>query len=248
MTQVELEVASQDLAGRPTEEVVAWALGEFGERIALASSFGAEDVVIIDILSHMISSPRVFAIDTGRLHEATYEVMERVRERYHVTIEVFFPRGEAVEQLEREEGFYSFRSSLEARHACCAIRKVEPLRRALSGLEAWITGLRREQNVTRAELPLLAWDAANGLVKVNPLADWTWEEVWNYIRRHKVPYNRLHDEGFPSIGCAPCTRAVKIGEHPRAGRWWWESPEHKECGLHLPAGVGAPVAGGEGNG
>lgn len=249
MAQSTLDVVSRQLAGRPAEEVLEWALGEYGDRIALASSFGAEDVVLIDMLARLGSSPRVFAIDTGRLHEATYEVMERIRERYGLAIEVYFPRGEAVERLEREEGFYSFRGSLEARHACCAIRKVEPLKRALSSLDAWITGLRREQNVTRSELLVVARDESNGgLVKVNPLSDWTWDDVWGHIRRHKVPYNHLHDDGFPSIGCAPCTRAVKFGEHPRAGRWWWESPEHKECGLHLPAGVGAPSEGVGGNG
>lgn len=234
MPQLDLDTVNGQLAGRPTEEMLGWALDTFGDRVALASSFGAEDVVLIDMLAQLNPPPPVFAIDTGRLHEATYEVMDRVRERYGLAIEVYFPRGEAVECLEREEGFYSFRRSLEARHACCAIRKVEPLKRALSGLDAWITGLRREQNITRAELGLVEEDRAHGgIVKINPLVNWTNDQVWDYIRRHEVPYNRLHDEGYPSIGCEPCTRAVKPGEHPRAGRWWWESPENKECGLHV---------------
>jgi len=233
MPPLNLDTANQQLAGRPADEIVGWGLGTFGDRVALASSFGAEDVVLVDMLVRLGSRPRVFAIDTGRLHEATYEVMDRIRERYNLAIEVYFPRSEAVERLEREKGLYSFRRSLEARHVCCAIRKVEPLKRALSELDAWITGLRREQSVTRTEVRIVDRDEAHGgIVKINPLAEWTEQQVWHYIRQHDVPYNRLHDEGFPSIGCEPCTRAVKPGEHPRAGRWWWESPEHKECGLH----------------
>ena len=236
MTLVSLEVASRELAGRSPEEALRWASDTFGDRVALASSFGAEDVVLVDMLARVSPRPRVFAIDTGRLHEATYEVMERVRERYGLSIEVYYPQREAVERLEREAGFYSFRNTLEARHACCEIRKVEPLRRALGGLDAWITGLRREQSVTRTETAVVERDDAHGgIIKLNPLDEWSNDEVWDYIRRHEVPYNRLHDEGFPSIGCEPCTRAVAPGEHPRAGRWWWERAEDKECGLHVKA-------------
>jgi len=237
MTQLGPEVLSQELEGCTAEEIVRRAVAIFGDRVALASSFGAEDVVLVDMLARATATPRVFAIDTGRLPEATYEVMERVRERYGVSIEVYSPRREAVEALERKAGFYSFRASLEARHACCEIRKVEPLRQALAGLDAWITGLRREQSVTRTDIAVLERDHAHGgVIKVNPLADWTAEQVWDHIRQHNVPYNRLHDEGYPSIGCAPCTRAVAPSEHPRAGRWWWEAPEHKECGLHVADG------------
>jgi len=233
MTAVDLEGVNQQLAGRPAEQVLEWAVSRFGDRVALACSFGAEDVVLADMLARAGLRARVFAIDTGRLHEATYEVMDRIRERYELALEVYFPQREAVERLEQEEGFHSFRRSLEARHACCAVRKVEPLSRALSGLDAWITGLRREQNVTRAEIRLAEEDRGHGgMVKVSPLAEWTDQQVWDYIRQHDVPYNLLHDRGFPSIGCEPCTRAVRPGEHPRAGRWWWESPEQKECGLH----------------
>lgn len=233
MTQVSPEVANEKLVGRPPEEVLRWAIETFGSRAALASSFGAEDVVLVDMLARITNSPRVFAIDTGRLPEETYDVMERVRKRYGIGIEVYYPQREAVETLGREAGFYSFRQSLEARHACCGIRKVEPLQRALSGLDAWITGLRQEQSVTRTEIAVVEQDDTNGgIIKVNPLIEWTNEQVWEYIRAHDVPYNRLHDQNFPSIGCEPCTRAVAPGEHPRAGRWWWESPEDKECGLH----------------
>jgi phosphoadenosine phosphosulfate reductase len=234
MSSVNLEQVREKLLGSSPEEVLKWVLGAFGERVALASSFGAEDVVLIDMLAQITPEPRIFALDTGRLHEATYEVMERVRERYGISIEVYYPQREAVEELERQQGFYSFRKSLDARHFCCKIRKVEPLNRALGGLNAWITGLRREQSVTRTEVGVIESDESRGgLLKFNPLAGWTQEQVWDYIRKHDVPYNRLHDEGFPSIGCEPCTRAVAPGEHPRAGRWWWETPEQKECGLHV---------------
>lgn len=234
MNHTSLSTAAEHLEGQGAEELVKWAVGEFGRRVVLASSFGAEDVVLVDILARVAEVPRVFALDTGRLHEATYECMERVRERYGVTVEVYYPEREAVEELERERGFYSFRTSLEARHECCGIRKVEPLGRALANRDAWITGLRREQAVTRTGVSGVESDEAHGgILKLNPLVDWTDSDVWDYIREHNVPYNRLHDEGFPSIGCEPCTRAVKPGEHPRAGRWWWESPEQKECGLHV---------------
>jgi phosphoadenosine phosphosulfate reductase len=226
-----------DVHERPTGDsplgILTWALRAFGDGVALASSFGAEDVVLIDMLAELTPAPRVFAIDTGRLPEATYEVMDRVRERYGLVIDSYFPEAAAVERLETESGFYSFRKSLDARHACCQVRKVEPLQRALSGLDAWITGLRREQSVTRMEIAAVEEDQANGgIAKINPLVEWSTEQVWDYIRQHDVPYNRLHDEGYPSIGCNPCTRAIAPGEHPRAGRWWWESPEQKECGLH----------------
>lgn len=241
MTDVTLDRVQADVVGRSPEQVLGWACDTFGDRIALASSFGAEDVVLVDMLARVAPGARIFAIDTGRLPEATYEVMERVRERYGAAVEVYYPQRELVEHLEREAGFYSFRQSLEARHECCNIRKVEPLGRALAELDAWITGLRREQSVTRHEVGVVERDGGHGgIVKLNPLADWSDAQVWDYIRRHDVPYNRLHDEGYPSIGCAPCTRAVAPGEHPRAGRWWWEQPAQKECGLHVS--TGAPVA------
>ena len=240
MTEASATAVIPKLEELTTEEVLAWAVQTFGEGVALASSFGAEDVVLIDLLARVTPRPRVFAIDTGRLHGATYEVMEAVRARYGIEIESYFPDRTAVEELERAEGFFSFRQSLAARHACCRVRKVEPLNRALSGLEAWVTGLRREQSVTRTEVRVLERDEAHGgIAKLNPLVNWTGEQVWGHIRKYGVPYNRLHEEGYPSIGCEPCTRAVAPGEHARAGRWWWEAPEQKECGLHV---------GGDGNG
>ena len=217
------------------EQLLTWALEKFAPKIALASSFGAEDVVLIDLLSKTGPSTPVFTLDTGRLNEETYEVMDRIRKKYGISIESYFPDAIKVEALERQKGFYSFRESVENRKECCGIRKVEPLKRALKGLDAWITGLRREQSVTRTAVDKIEANAAHdGMLKINPLADWTQGDVWDYIRKNAVPYNKLHDLGYPSIGCAPCTRAVKAGEDIRAGRWWWENPEHKECGLHPP--------------
>jgi phosphoadenosine phosphosulfate reductase len=224
-------------------DVLHWALQRFHPRLAFASSFGAEDVVVIDLLARQRPDARIVTLDTGRLHEETYDVMERVRRRYGVTIEVVFPERDAVERLERARGLYSFRDSIEARKECCRIRKVEPLRRALHGLEAWISGLRRTQGVTRGGVPKIEHDTTFDLIKINPIADWSDDDVWNYIRAHDVPYNALHDRSFPSIGCAPCTRAVQPGEDLRAGRWWWERPEQKECGLHAsPQDAGSQPA------
>lgn len=215
------------------QEVLKWAVDEFSPELALASSFGAEDVVLIDMLVKIAPTTRIFTLDTGRLNEETYDVMERIRQKYKISIESYFPDFKKVEALERQKGFYSFRESIENRKECCRIRKVEPLGRALQGLKAWITGVRREQSVTRSGVEQVEKDAAHGgIFKINPLADWTEDQVRDYIRKHDVPANKLHELGYPSIGCAPCTRAVKPGEDFRSGRWWWESPEHKECGLH----------------
>ena len=223
---------NEQLRGKSAEEIVRWAAETFGSEIAFANSFGAEDVALTDVIAKAAPSIRVFTLDTGRLHDETYEVMERVRVRYQMPIVSYFPDREAVEKLEREKGYYSFRESVENRKECCGIRKVVPLKRALSGLSAWMTGLRREQSVTRTEMQALEWDEGNGIAKVNPLIDWSEQDVWDYIKANDIPYNLLHDRGFPSIGCAPCTRAIKPGEDVRAGRWWWENPENKECGLH----------------
>ena len=224
-----------EIEGKAPLELLRWALDRFHPRIAFASSFGAEDVVVIDLLVGARPDARIFTLDTGRLHEETYAVADQIRRRYGITIENYFPEREAVERLERAKGLYSFRESIDNRKECCGIRKVEPLKRALSELDAWITGLRRGQGVTRAAVPALEWDAAFGLYKLNPIAAWTEAQVWEYIRERELPYNALHDRGFPSIGCAPCTRPIAPGEDLRAGRWWWEHPEQKECGLHAAA-------------
>ncbi len=235
LSENQIQEAAQRFDSSDAETLLRWGIETF-PRMAFASSFGAEDVAVIDLLSRVDPEHRVtiFTLDTGRLHEETYEVMDRIREKYGVRIISYFPARESVEKLEREKGFYSFRQSVENRKECCGIRKVQPLNRALAGQDAWITGLRREQAVTRTVLPKVEPDAAHGgMAKLNPIADWTTQRVWDTIREHQVPYNRLHDLNFPSIGCSPCTRAIRPGEDIRAGRWWWEMPEHKECGLHI---------------
>ncbi len=230
----DLQKVNTDFEKSSAVALLQWALKQFPSKMAVASSFGAEDVVLIDIMVKLDPAIKIFTLDTGRLNEETYEVMDKVRRKYGISIESYFPQAQAVEKLEREKGFYSFRESIENRKECCAIRKVEPLNRALRGLDAWVTGLRRAQAVTRTTLQKVELDEAhNGIYKINPLADWSQEDIQNYIKKNAVPYNRLHDEGYPSIGCAPCTRAIKEEEDIRAGRWWWENLEHKECGLHI---------------
>ncbi len=216
------------------EALLRWAIDTFSPRLALASSFGAEDVVLIDMLSRLEPPTRIFTLDTGRLPAETYTLIDAIRDRYGLAIEVYFPQAEAVEAMVRERGVNLFYKSVENRKLCCGVRKVEPLGRALQGLDAWITGLRRDQAVTRTAVGKVEVDTEHGgIVKINPIADWTWDQVWAYIRAQSLPYNALHDRGYPSIGCAPCTRAVQPGEDLRAGRWWWEQdPAAKECGLH----------------
>ncbi len=201
--------------------------------VSLACSFSMEDVAIIDIAHQAGLKIGVFAIDTGRLHEETYEVAEALVERYRQKIDWYFPRHGDVEQLESSAGLFSFRESLENRLSCCQIRKVEPLSRALQGLSGWITGMRREQSVTRSELSALERDDVNGgILKINPLLEWSEEQLAAYTEEQRLPKNRLYSQGYRSVGCAPCTRAVRPDEDTRAGRWWWENPENKECGLH----------------
>jgi phosphoadenosine phosphosulfate reductase len=219
----------------PAEELLRFALAQFGSRVALASSFGAEDQVITDMLCRLAPAPRIFTLDTGRLPQETYEAIQATRQKYGISIRILFPDQAQVESMVAQHGPNLFYDNIQNRKKCCEVRKVIPLRRELATLDAWVTGLRREQAETRTQVERIAWDAGFGLIKLNPLADWTTDQVWNYIRRHDVPYNALHDKGYPSIGCGPCTRAVKPGESLRAGRWWWELPEHKECGLHVAA-------------
>jgi phosphoadenosine phosphosulfate reductase len=218
--------------GKSAFEILMISLESFKGRIALASSLGAEDQVLTHMIVQADPSVRIFTLDTGRMFPETYELLERTNRHYNINIEVFFPDYRQVEQMVNEKGINLFYESVENRKLCCGIRKIEPLKRAFGGLEAWICGLRREQSVTRLDVGAAEWDEANGLVKINPLVDWTHEELWNYIRSNEIPYHTLHDRGFPSIGCQPCTRAIKKGEDVRAGRWWWEEPEKKECGLH----------------
>jgi phosphoadenosine phosphosulfate reductase len=229
----EIADAASRLSGRTPQEILAWALSRFGARLAVASSFSIEDCVVIDMVMQIDPRTRIFALDTGRLPEETYQTADRVREKYGVTIEWLFPARERVEALERGKGLFSFMVSLDNRHECCGIRKVEPLGRMLSDLDAWVTGLRRDQSITRTATPEIELDAGHGgIAKVNPIVGWGDAELRAYAGERYVPVHPLHGQGYPSIGCAPCTRAVASGEHPRAGRWWWENPENKECGLH----------------
>jgi phosphoadenosine phosphosulfate reductase len=216
------------------QQVLKWAYATFQDRVALACSFGAEDVVLVHMTQQVAPGFRVFSLDTGRLNTETYETMDRLRSRYDLDIQVMFPRADGVQTMVRQHGINLFYDSIERRKECCSVRKLEPLKRILGSLDAWATGLRRGQNVTRADIAKVEWDQGNSMVKLNPLADWSDEDVWKYIDEHNVPFNPLHKRGYPSIGCAPCTRSVQPDEDPRAGRWWWENPETKECGLHLP--------------
>ena len=201
--------------------------------ITFANSFGAEDMVLTDVIVREQLPIEIFSLDTGRLPVETYTLMAETENKYGIKLKVYFPKHEAVEEYVQTKGINAFYESIELRKACCYMRKVEPLGRALKGKQAWITGMRAEQAVTRANLPIQEYDAGNKLEKFNPLSDWTEQEIWAYIRMNDVPYNKLHDAFYPSIGCAPCTRAVAMGEDVRAGRWWWENPENKECGLHV---------------
>jgi phosphoadenosine phosphosulfate reductase len=226
------EVAGS-LAGGSAADILTWALDTLSPAVAFGTGLGAEGMVVLDQLARLDRMPRVFMLDTGRLPQETYELLDRVRERYSVTIEVYTPDPAELEPVVRRHGVNLFYRSPDLRQLCCRVRKVLPLRRALAGLDGWITGLRREQGPTRAATAVVELDTENGgLLKINPLARWTWSEVWEYLRRHGVPYNALHDRGYPSIGCAPCTRAVAAGEDVRAGRWWWERSEDRECGIH----------------
>jgi phosphoadenosine phosphosulfate reductase len=175
---------------------------------------------------------KIFTLDTGRLPYETYSVMDNTNLKYGIKVDVYFPEAKEVEELYKTQGINGFYESIENRKRCCFVRKIQPLQRALKGLEVWITGLRASQSVTREQMQLVEYDEANGVIKLNPLLAWSEQNVWDFIKENKVPYNKLHDQGYPSIGCAPCTRAVKEGEDIRSGRWWWENPEHKECGLH----------------
>lgn len=220
--------------GAPALDVLRAAYAEFGREITLASSFGPEDTALIDLACQATDRPRVFFLDTGRLHEETYEILNSVRDRYGLNIELFFPESSAVESLVRKKGPFSFYESIENRRECCGIRKVEPLGRALAGARAWITGLRREQSVTRTDVELVEVDEThNHILKLNPLVDWTYEDVVSYHEERRIPMHSLVGKGYPSIGCAPCTRAIQPGEDQRAGRWWWEADDSKECGLHV---------------
>jgi phosphoadenosine phosphosulfate reductase len=218
------------------EEALKRAREVFGGKLAFASSFGLEDQVITDMISRKNLDIPIFTLDTGRLFNETYELIEKTEKHYGIKISMYHPESGDLESMLNNSGVNLFYESIEKRRLCCQVRKLKPLKRALFGLSAWICGLRREQSVTREKLETIEWDELNGLIKINPLTDWSYKDLEKYIIENEVPYNPLHDRGFVSIGCACCTRAIKPGEDPRAGRWWWEEPEHKECGLHLANG------------
>jgi len=227
-----IELWNTQFQTQTPQQVLQFAVDTFGKSLTLASSLGVEDQVLSDMLLKIDPEARIFVLDTGRLHQETYDTMALTMARYSMKYEVYFPQPQAVEAMVTEHGPNLFYNSVDLRKHCCFVRKVEPLKRALAGVEAWITGQRKEQAITRKELPVIEWDDAHQCVKLNPLANWTTEQVWQYAEQNEVPTNYLHKQGFPSIGCAPCTRAIKPGEDLRAGRWWWENPEGKECGLH----------------
>lgn len=214
------------------QEILEYFLNEYKGKIALSSSFGAEDQVLTHMILNIDKTATIFTLDTGRLPYETYSVMDNTNLKYGVKVDVYFPNAQDVEELYKNQGINGFYESIENRKACCFVRKIRPLQRALKGLEVWITGLRASQSVTREQMQLVEYDEANKVIKLNPLLAWSEQDVWDFIKENKVPYNKLHDQGYPSIGCAPCTRAVKEGDDIRSGRWWWENPEHKECGLH----------------
>ncbi|MFZ6801543.1 phosphoadenylyl-sulfate reductase [Undibacterium sp. Di24W] len=201
-----------------------------------ASSLAAEDMVLTDLILRHKLNIGIFSLETGRLHKETLSMLDRIKETYAYEVKLYKPEAEAVNSYVQQHGLNAFYDSVEMRKECCRIRKVEPLNRALFGNKAWITGQRRAQSTTRAELALQEDDVAHAMQKINPLTDWSEDDVWHYIRSNNVPYNALHDKGYPSIGCEPCTRAIQAGEDVRAGRWWWENPESKECGLHVVDG------------
>lgn len=222
------------LAGQSPGEVMTWAENTFSGKVAFASSLGLEDQVMTHMIGESELDIPVFTLDTGRLFPETYDLIAATEKRYGLKIRIYFPEWEAVENMVRVHGVNLFFESVHLRKTCCRIRKVEPLRRALRGSDAWLTGLRR--GTTRTTIPVVEWDAINGLVKINPLAEWSDARIRSFIDDNHIPYNPLHDQGFPSIGCASCTRAVEPGEDVRAGRWWWEHSADKECGLHWKDG------------
>jgi len=233
MISSDLATQQAQLQGKSSQEVLAWGLAEFGNQISLASSFGAEDMVLTDMLAEIQPDAKIFTLDTGRLPVETYDLIAKVQKKYpQLQIQIMFPQAEAVQKMVQTKGINLFYESVENRKFCCHLRKIEPLTRALVGLNAWITGIRRDQTSSRNDMQVLEQDKE--VYKLNPLIDWKEVQVWDYIRSRGIPYNLLHDQNYPSIGCAPCTRAIATDEDPRAGRWWWEM-DNKECGLHVNA-------------
>jgi len=227
---------NEKLEDADARQILQYFLGQYRGKIAFASSMGAEDQVIAQMIAGIDKAAKIFTLDTGRMFPETYDLIEKTNARYKIKIQLYFPEREQVEKMVNEKGINLFYESIENRKQCCHIRKIVPLKRALADMEVWISGLRRSQSVTRKDVKMVEWDEGNGLIKVNPLIDWSETQIWDYIKAHNIPYHALHDKGFPSIGCQPCTRAIEPGDDVRAGRWWWELPEGKECGLHVKEG------------
>ncbi len=232
MTEVAQRL-NEELKKKTAEEILQYFIHNYDGNVGLATSLGAEDQVLTDMIVAIDQETKIFTLDTGRVFPETYQTLTETNKRYGIKIKVYFPKQKEVEQMVNAKGINLFYESIENRKLCCHIRKIEPLQRALSDVDVWVTGLRKDQSVTRFFTPLVEWDDLNKVMKVNPLLAWSEKDVWRYIKEKNVPYNALHDKGFPSIGCQPCTRAIEKGEDVRAGRWWWELPEHKECGLHV---------------
>ncbi len=228
------EIIELNKSLKSPDDILKWAFNKFHPRLAYASSFGAEDVVLIDMIIKINHDARIFTLDTGRLNQETYNVIDEIRKRYNIKIEVAFPNSNEVIEMVNSYGVNLFYKNKDNRKLCCEIRKVNPLNKILSTLDGWITGIRKEQTANRNTACAIEIDPQhNNIIKINPIINWTWEHVWNYIKENDVPYNKLHDIGYPSIGCEPCTRAVTDGDDLRSGRWWWENESDKECGLHM---------------
>lgn len=231
--QAEITKLNERFASESPQKILEYILSEFKYTVAFSTSLGPEDQVLTDMIAKIDPAAKIFTLDTGRLFYETYDTIDKTNARYHINIEILFPDFLQVEEMVNEKGINLFYESVENRKLCCNVRKTLPLKRKLKDYDVWVTGIRAEQSVTRKNMELFEWEPELNMLKVNPLVDWTEEMVWAYIRELKVPYNILHDKGYLSIGCAPCTRAVEKGEPSRNGRWWWENPETRECGIHL---------------
>jgi len=232
MNLKQIENLNKEFQNSSTQEVISFFLSNYSKKIAFATSLGIEDQVITEMIVSINKSIKIFTLDTGRLFQETYDLIQKTNSRYKINIEIYFPDTRQVEKMVKEKGINLFYESIENRKLCCHIRKIESLKRVLNKFDFWITGIRNEQSEIRANDKLIEWDKVNGLIKVNPLIKWTEKDVWNYIKEKNIPFNSLHSKGFKSIGCVPCTSAVEDSEDSRSGRWWWENDEHKECGLH----------------
>ncbi|MDC0036729.1 phosphoadenylyl-sulfate reductase [bacterium] len=236
MKQIDIDALNKQYKNASLEEVLTYAIDTFKNKCVLASSLGLEDQLLTYHFLKRNPKARIFVLDTGRLHQETYNTITQTMNQYRFNYEIYYPDTDAVEKMISKKGPNSFYESIENRKECCNIRKTEPLKRVLKTASAWITGLRRDQSITRKDMLLFEEDKTFGILKINPLINWTYQDIWEHIKKYKIPYNMLHDKGFPSIGCDPCTRAIKPEEDIRAGRWWWEDESQKECGLHIVDG------------